>query len=501
MPEFIHRFLKPGEGAQRTAGLRRILNPAQPVTFAPLGEPAPWEALSARPMSGIFRDEQLGRYRMWYRAEIDERGSGATESGIDTTERLSGKPRTFACYAESDDGIQWQRPELGRFEFQGSKANNIVEEIGAQDSVYWNVVRDAEDPDPRRRFKAFGFARSPGAGGDAGSWTIGNHVSFSADGLDWSAPRCVADTADVTDCNLLLRHRDPADGCWRAFVRPRCGPKRRFIGLSRSRDFETWTLPEMMLAPGADDCYDTEFYGLAAERVDGRYLGALWVMHNNPDYCPMFNELAVSADGNRFERVMPGSLLIPPGAPGAPDEGGNWVYAIAARETDLLLYAHTCTGGHGNNRLDPTTDCGHTNHGEVRHGFGVYALPRDRIAGYRADISGELWTDWVTVYGRLELRVAADIEKGGRIRVDVLDCYDRVAPGYGMMQSQLEACPDGRWTVRWSGAEGAAGEDVLPGTGHHRGPANPGHAIRFRFYLRKATLYGYGAVPVQASHT
>ena len=43
----------------------------------------------------------------------------------------AGKVRTdahplYCCYAESDDGIRWRKPELGLFEFRGSKDNNIV---------------------------------------------------------------------------------------------------------------------------------------------------------------------------------------------------------------------------------------------------------------------------------------------------------------------------------------------------------------------------------------
>ena len=48
-----------------------------------------------------------GKFRMWY---------------VGT--RNSSKPRV--CYAESDDGLQWERPELGICEFGGNKNNNIV---------------------------------------------------------------------------------------------------------------------------------------------------------------------------------------------------------------------------------------------------------------------------------------------------------------------------------------------------------------------------------------
>lgn len=479
-------------------GLRRVVNQATLVTFAPFGARAPWEDEGIRPMCGIFFDPDIGRYRMWYRSVIAERTTATDEKGVDPTERVAGKPRNVVCYAESADGVHWERPDLGLVEFQGTRKNNIVTGIDAGDSVFWNVLKDPADPDPARRFKAFGFASAAAdsiTDAAARFRAMGNHVSFSPDGLHWSPPRLVASAVDVTDCNLLLRQRDPLDGCWRAFVRPRCGPKRRFIGLSRSHDFDTWTLPEMMLAPTARDGYDTEFYGLAAEKVGDLYVGALWIMHNNPDYCPMFNELVVSQDGNRFTRVAPGMFLIAPGAPGAPDERGNWVTTVLARANDLLLYAFTSTGDHGNNRRDPRSDCAHTLHGEAQHGFGIYTLPRDRYAGWHAEVSGELTTPWTTVYGKSELTVIADIAAGGCLRADVLDCYDRVVPGYDMMRSRLEPAPGapGRAVLRWNGDADMPGETVLPGTGHHNGNVNPGHVLRFRFYLRRATLYGYGA--------
>lgn len=32
----------------------------------------------------------------------------------------------FTCYAESRDGLKWEKPKLGLFEFNGSKENNII---------------------------------------------------------------------------------------------------------------------------------------------------------------------------------------------------------------------------------------------------------------------------------------------------------------------------------------------------------------------------------------
>ena len=54
----------------------------------------------------------------------------------------------LTCYAESDDGIHWRKPELGIFTFDGRADNNIV----------WNlhgasVFVDRDEPDPRRRYR------------------------------------------------------------------------------------------------------------------------------------------------------------------------------------------------------------------------------------------------------------------------------------------------------------------------------------------------------------
>lgn len=83
----------------------------------------PWEGnISA--YYTLFQDGAL--YRMYYRgAHWDEKA------------RKESHPE-FTCYAESRDGIRWTKPELGLFEFEGSKANNIV----------WTGTATGAAPDP-----------------------------------------------------------------------------------------------------------------------------------------------------------------------------------------------------------------------------------------------------------------------------------------------------------------------------------------------------------------
>ncbi len=85
-----------------------------------------------------------GKFRMWY-------------LGMSQTRLASGQAPGYwrpMCYAESDDGVQWTKPELGLVEFNGSKKNNICLIEGEVFSLtrvndFLSVLHDPEDPDPR----------------------------------------------------------------------------------------------------------------------------------------------------------------------------------------------------------------------------------------------------------------------------------------------------------------------------------------------------------------
>ena len=75
----------------------------------------PWEGTGTSGYHCIFKDGDL--YRMYYKAwniSLDEK-----------KKRIRPSPGA-ACYAESDDGIHWCKPNLGLVEFQGSKNKNIL---------------------------------------------------------------------------------------------------------------------------------------------------------------------------------------------------------------------------------------------------------------------------------------------------------------------------------------------------------------------------------------
>ena len=75
-------------------------------------------------------------------------------------------PRRPIAYAESTDGIHWDRPNFGLVEFRGNRDNNLVsiepaDHPFAVANDYVSVLKDEADPDPGRRYKMVYIAFLP----------------------------------------------------------------------------------------------------------------------------------------------------------------------------------------------------------------------------------------------------------------------------------------------------------------------------------------------------
>lgn len=189
---------------------------------------APWEG-SGSGYHSIFQDGPL--YRMYYKAwHLD-----VSPKKVKT----DGHP-LYCCYAESEDGIHWRKPELGLFEFRGSKANNIVIASGKWGKLEVDGGHPAvfKDSNPAasadERYKA--FVRCPKPNG---------LLPFkSADGLHWSpmsdGPVITAGAFDSQN----LAFWDPILGAYRAYWRIFTGVGKgrsiRAIRTATSKDFLHW---------------------------------------------------------------------------------------------------------------------------------------------------------------------------------------------------------------------------------------------------------------------
>src|SRR5690606_34341141 len=80
---------------------------------------------------------------------------------------------TTACYAESKDGINWVKPNLGLIEFNGSKNNNIIWSAPSYDNF-----TPFKDPNPNCKSSELYKAVTSGVGG--------LYALKSANGIHWS---------------------------------------------------------------------------------------------------------------------------------------------------------------------------------------------------------------------------------------------------------------------------------------------------------------------------
>jgi hypothetical protein len=203
-----------------TAGLRLHLVPGKrpgqnnPIVV-PIGEPGDPDDHMVRFYGTVIPVD--GELRMWYMAQ-----------GTRDDPERDGK-QFRVCYATSQDGVHWEKPELGLVEYEGSKKNNIVNlREGRRDFACIPIIHDPEDPDPNRRFKIV-FE----------SWIYSNQfaVATSPDGLNWteSPNNPVGPGLEQTG---LIRH----NGCY--YVNGQGGHhfgSGRVMSTYASYDFETWT--------------------------------------------------------------------------------------------------------------------------------------------------------------------------------------------------------------------------------------------------------------------
>jgi hypothetical protein len=120
----------------------------------------PWEGAFCA-YSTIIKDGD--KYRLYYRGK----GGGKDGAGEVT------------CYAESEDGRHWTKPNLGLYEVAGTKDNNVIL-TGSGVTHNFSPFLDVHPGVPEsERFKALAglHDKSPGGGG--------LHAFASADGIHW----------------------------------------------------------------------------------------------------------------------------------------------------------------------------------------------------------------------------------------------------------------------------------------------------------------------------
>lgn len=376
-------------------------------------------------------------FRMWYH------GCHVVDPA---TNELSESP---VCYAESTDGVNWTRPNLGQVEWRGNTNNNIVK-LGTNPiapSAGVSVIRDDEDPRAERRYKMIWSRYTPEG------WMASTAVS--ADGVTWTSLPNDAFGKETVEFATLYKH----DGLYilTGHILGRGEgdrPEGRQGYAIVSSDFEHWIAgaapsfktPEPVKGAGygredRTGLYTQVHIGVGAASYGNVAVG-LWGMwhHREPRWGEMGINcdlgLVVSHDGIHFDEVVKNlPYITSEESPASPVPGrsyptilcqGNgilnvgaetWIYHSRWRNGEFAKPTPTMTG-----RLHSASYWGE---------IALARIPRDRwgsLGLWGDKNTGSVWTAPVTLPANATLTLNASGLEG--LRVTVLDEKFQALAGY-----------------------------------------------------------------------
>lgn len=418
-----HRYLLIDDQLiQERHGLTRTVHAAIRHSGNPILFPEPaWEG--AMVPSTVLFDEDDGLFKMWYLTH-------ARVPGVDST--------YVTGFATSENGIHWERPEIGTYEFEGSRRNNLC--MG-NTAGGMGVIKDLHDPDPARRFKTLFWrggnrSKADEARGAGTGEQRGFYAGYSPDGMHWTLVSESPVLTGTGDTESLFGWDDAYDA-YVAYVRPggkrQPGVPRRVIGRSVSTDFVTWSEPAAVILPDADDPPLAEHYFMPVQRFHDHYVGIVHVYVPSPDpYGPFWPELTASRDGIRWRRLNDHGhqRLLHPGEPGSFDSGMiRCARGIIERGDELWVYYGGWHEDHGASRKHRHM----TTPREAQRKAAAVGLARLRLDGFVSLDAGAAaatlatralpWSgDGVTINARVTA-------PGGSVTAALLDEHSYAIPG------------------------------------------------------------------------
>jgi len=471
---------------------RKLHQPQKPREYAVVRPEHRWENVGIQIRGAPAWVPEEGIFKMIY---------GASAESLDPEAKLTsmGYPtgEGFMCYATSTDGVNWEKPFLGIYDYQALLWNG--KPIGGQNNIvptaqWLSPIYDPADPDPARRYKGMG-------------WFAGEHglkPVVSADCLDWH----FLDVPVLPSSDEAQFTYDESRGRYILTVK-HGGPYGRSVYLTTSEDLEHWTEQELIfhadqvdqengverltkffedpryLRPHVNrpEEYRTDVYHMAAFPYEGLYLGLPVMLHQSGKHPPMYEnvdgrksvELTCSRDLRHWSRVanrVPFLELSPVGDGSAYDTGqieptsrpvvrNNelWFYYSGLRHRGMSIADYQAR-----KHLDGSAIC----------------LAKLRLDGFVSLKGGVEWGSVLTrplAIEDRELHINVD-SWHGQVRAEIVDASDG-APiaGYTREESLPAVIDSIDQSLRWKDKADLA--ELL------------GRTVRIRFSIMQAELYAF----------
>ena len=357
----------------------------------------------------VAHDKEAGLFRMWH--QTYDRGGKADDEAGDYA----------IAYAQSKDGLKWERTKLGLVNWKGGKDNNIVWRGFSEKRASGQQILTLPEKDRRGYRYVMQYHTSGAKRGNNGIRLVG-----SQDGIHWDTAGDTLIAPLPSDTVNSIVH-DPARKLYVMFCRAKnsyrlfqgdildTGESRR---VARMASRELWTewksQPQNILIPDELDMARgfNRFYGMPSCCHAGIYWGFLWCFKLNSD---IWTELAWSRDGVNFERLLDRPKLLDLGPEGAWDDGmvfgGPWVEV----GDQWWMYYGGWDGPHGTRERTP--------------GIGLAKLRKEGFISMRGPKGGGVICTRQIRWPGGKLLVNADAHEG-ELKVRISGDRRRPLPGY-----------------------------------------------------------------------
>jgi len=411
----------------------------------------PWEGAH----SGYFTVIKDGEtYKMYYR--------GTPLSGSD------GNPGEYTCYAESKDGIHWEKPNLRIYKVKGPLDNNVILYNDIPLSHNFTPFLDA-NPNalPDEKFKALGGVEDSGLFGFT-----------SKDGIHWkkigTTPLFTKGAFDSQNVAFWSQEEQQYVLYFRTWTGPDYSGLRT-IGRTTSKDFIHWSEPQRMdFGPTPmEHLYTNQtspyfraphvYISIAARFMPGRQVISeeqAEQLNVNPEYFRDCSDVVMmsSRGGNKYDRTFMEGFI----KPGIGLQ--NWVSrsnypalnVVQTGPKEMSLYVS------------------HDNAQPTKH-LRRYSMRLDGFASLNAPYSGgEMITKLLTFKGK-ELQLNFATSAAGYIKVEILNKNGNKISGFELENAIEVIGNEIEKTVTWKG--------------------NPdleklnGKPVRLRFVMKDVDLY------------
>ena len=435
---------------ESVGGVRLQLHRPRPAGKALIFD-KPWEGNTSLYVT-VFEDGD--RYRMYYRGSVHP--DYVIRSKVGPGETIPADHPQLTAYAESRDGIEWTKPSLGLFEFNGSKENSIVwMGEGGHNFAPFKDTNPAAPPS--ERYKAL-----------AGGPLI---ALKSADGLRWEKMR---DEPVITDGRFDSQNVAFWDQQRQLYVAIYRDFRRgvRTIKTATSKDFLHWTPgewadygdapPEHLYTNATVPYFRAPHIYLAFPK---RFLPFRSKVEDEINNGLSDGVFMTSRDGVHWRRYL--EAFIRPGR----DER-NWVHRTNAVSRGILQTAPDELSLYvSRNYTYPTAH------------IERMVLRTDGFVSAHAGVpGGELVTKPLIFEGqKLFLNYATSA--AGSIRIEIQNARGQPLPGFSLEDSPVLYGDEIDGEVAWP----------RPGTRTDRQPLKrvAEQAVRLRFVMRDADLFSF----------